>query len=92
MQVNNVFTVAAQGPDMVIAYPGQDLELLCTVTVSSTNEAVAWIVNHGGPYSLNALNSGLLSGYSVNGSNLVVEDIMINDPRNGNEYRCVVVL
>ena len=90
--VSNISTDVAQGPGIVIAHPGQDVELLCTVIVTSANEEVAWTVNHKGPYRLNALHNELLSGYNVNGSNLVVEGIMINDNRNDTEYRCVVVL
>ena len=34
-----IFTVAAQeGPGIVIAHPGQDVELLCNVTENSANE------------------------------------------------------
>ena len=87
-----IFTVATQeAPGIVIAHPGQDVELLCTVTVTSTNETVAWLVN-GIPYTSNSLRNGILPEYSANGSNLIVEDIMINDHRSGSEYSCVVVL
>ena len=88
-----LFTVTAQeGPGIVIAHPGQDVELLCTVTVTSGNQ-VAWLVNNLGPYGINALRNGILAGYTatLGSDNLIVEDIMINDVRNGSEYQCVIV-
>ena len=87
------FTVAAQeGPGIVIAHPGQDVELLCTVTVTSGNQA-AWLVNNVGPYRINALRSGILPGHSatLGSNNLIVENIMMNDDRNDSDYRCVIV-
>ena len=89
-----IFTVAAQeGPGIVIVHPGQDVELLCTVTVTSGNQAAAWLVNNVGPYRRNALRNGILTGYNttLDSNNLIVENIMINDDRNGSDYRCVVV-
>ena len=87
-------TVAAQeGPGIVIAHPGQDVELLCTVTESS-NQTTGWLVNHiMGPYRVNAIRGGILTGYTatLDSSNLIVENIMMNDVRNGSEYRCVVI-
>jgi len=90
-----VITVAAQeGPGIVIAHPGQDVELLCTVTVTSSTQA-AWLINNSlGPYSLNYIRDGKLAGYGgggSNGNNLIVENIMMNDDRNGSDYRCVIV-
>ena len=89
-----IFTVAAQeGPGIVIAHPGQDVELLCTVTVTSGNQVAAWLVNNMGPYRINALRNGILAGYSVplGSNNLIVENIMMNDARNDSDYRCVIV-
>ena len=87
------FTVTAQeGPGIVIAHPGQDVELLCNVTVTSTSEAVEWIVDHEGQHGVNALLNNILPGYSTNGNNLIVENIMMNDGRNDSEYRCVIIL
>ena len=41
------FTVAAQeGPGIVIANPGQDVELLCNVTENSTTLTEGWLVNN----------------------------------------------
>ena len=46
-----------------------------------------------GPYRIRALRSGTLTGHSatLDNNNLIVENIMMNDPRNGSEYRCVIV-
>ena len=44
-----------------------------------------------GPYGKNLLLNGILAGYNSNGNNLIVDDIIINDVRNGSEYRCVIV-
>ena len=86
--------VAAQeGPGIVIAHPGQDVELLCTVTVTSGSQMTGWLVNNIGPYRIAALHSGILTGHSatLDSNNLIVENIMMNDVRNGSEYRCVIV-
>ena len=44
-------------------------------------------------YRRSALRSGILAGYSVSlgSDNLIVENIMMNDDRNGSDYRCVIV-
>ena len=81
-----------QGPDIVIAHPGQDVELLCTVTPSE-NGSVAWIINSMTPYGLSTIHNGTVSGYTNNlsSSNLIIENIMMNDDRNGTEYQCVIL-
>ena len=89
-----LFTVAAQeGPGIVIAHPGQNVELLCTVTVTSGSQTTGWLVNDMGPYRINALRNGILTGHNatMDSNNLIVENIMMNDVRNGSEYRCVIV-
>ena len=78
-------------PTTVIAHPGQDVELMCTVNADYSNQTVAWLIQHAGPYLLQQLHNGLVTGYSSNGSNLIIENIMMNDDRNDNEYNCVVV-
>ena len=91
----NLITVTAQeGPGIVIAHPGQDVELLCNVTRTSTNELVGWIVNLGGPYGISALRGGILTGYTTNldSNNLIVENIMMNDVRNDSVCQCVILL
>ena len=81
--------VAAQeGPGIVIAYPGQDVELLCTVTGIG---AAQWRVN-GTSYTFNELLMGQLAGPNItlNADNIIVEDIMMNDSRNGSMYVCFI--
>ena len=76
---------------MVIAYPGQDVELMCTG--AAQNQTVSWMINDMGPYEVSALlNSlnGTLTGYSSNGNNLIVENITMNDVRNGSNFNCVI--
>ena len=50
-------------------------------------------MNNEGPYRINAIRNGILTGYTatLDGGNLIVENIMMNDGRNGSEYRCVIV-
>ena len=57
---------------------------------SANNEQVAWTINHGTPHTVSALQNGIVTGYSRNGNNLIVENIMMNDDRNKTEYRCVI--
>ena len=42
-------------------------------------------------HTLNELLIGTVAGHSVSGRNIVVEDIMMNDVRNGSQYQCVVI-
>ena len=80
-----LFVVAAQeGPGTVIAYPGEDIVLLCNISDGS-----AWSINNSVPISRSSLFFGMQTGYNVSGSNLVVENITLNDVRNGSQYRCV---
>ena len=84
---------AQEGPGIVTVHPaGQDVELLCTVMTSNDTEAVAWLINHMGPFRLNALLNGVVAGYStrLNENNLIVKNITMNDNRNDTEYRCVI--
>ena len=88
------FIVTAQeGPGIVIAHPGQDVELLCTVTESSGSQTTGWLVNNEGPFTINSLRSGILIGHTatLDSRNLIVENIMMNDGRNGSEHRCVII-
>ena len=80
----------AQGsPGTVITHPGQDVELLCALT-SSENQSVSWLINDMGPYEVTALLNGTLTGYSSNGNNLIVQNVTMNDVRNGSNYSCVI--
>ena len=83
------FIVAA--PSIVIAHPGQDVELLCDVTPSG-NESVAWVINGMRPYEINAIHGGIVSGYAndLGSNNLLVTSIMMDDDRNDTEHQCVI--
>ena len=78
--------VAAQkGPGIVIAHPGEDVELLCNLTATV---GIAWRVN-GTPYTLSELFNGQPTGHNTSGTNIIVENIMMNDVRNGTTYTCI---
>ena len=87
-----LLTVTAQEDhNTVIAHPGQDIELLCTLTPSD-GQTAAWIINDGGlVYTVQQLHNGILTEYSTNGNNLIIENIMMNDGRNDTKYSCVTV-
>ena len=83
-------TVAAQeGPGIVIAHPGQDVELLCNVTGGVATWRVINTVNNT-LYTLSDFFNGGLAGHNSTGNNIIVEDIMMNDDRNGSVYICVI--
>jgi len=85
-------TMGAKGPGRHIVHPGQDVELLCTFNDLLNNILVAgWEINHR-LYGKNALVGGQLHGYKgkVDNANIIVENIMMNDSRNGTEHRCVL--
>ena len=44
-----------------------------------------------GPYGINSLVNGIVSGYSATlcGNNIIVKDIVMNDARNDSYYYCV---
>ena len=70
----------------VIAYPGQDVELTCNVTGGTAS----WFINGLGPYSVSQLFNGMVTGYNSSGNNLIINDIVMNDPRNNYEYQCTI--
>ena len=76
-------------PGTVIAHPGQDVELMCDVA-SSEIQSVSWLIKDTGPYEVSALHNGILTGYSSNGTNLIVQNIIMNDVRNGSNYKYVI--
>ena len=94
---NYNYTVAAaqpEGPGIVIAHPGQDVELLCAVTEDSQDLVEAWQITEEGVYKISALYGGKVTGYGVpssDSSNLIVENITMHDVRNGSEYICLIV-
>ena len=76
-------------PSIIIAHPDQNVELMCTVT-SSNIQSVSWLINDMGPYEVTALLNGTLTGYSSNGNNLIVQNVIMNDVRNGSNYSYVI--
>ena len=62
---------------------------MCDVT-SSNIQSVSWLINDMGPYEVIALLNGTLTGYSSNGNNLIVQNVTMNDVRNGSNYSCVI--
>ena len=67
---------------------------MCTLGLPSTNQHVpTWIIGHRF-YGVQALIGGILDGYSANdkNNNLIVENIVMHDRRDGTEYQCVFVL
>ena len=85
-----LFTVAAQ--DVIrIGLPGQDVELMCDV-IAIGSGSTAWRINGSLPaYSLSNLRDGAAPGHNVRGMNsIIIEDIMMNDVRNGSQYQCEI--
>ena len=63
---------------------------MCNVTPSD-GQTAAWAIDNGIVYTVQQLRDGILTGYSTNGNNLIIENIMMNDDRNVTEYSCVTV-
>ena len=62
----------------------------------TSDTQAAWLINNSmGPYRVNTIRGGVLAGYTgaadPANNNLIVENIMMNDDRNGSDYRCVIV-
>ena len=74
----------------VIAHPGQDVELLCSLP---TLKGTGWLVGYTGPYGVSSLHNGILDGYSadIHTNSLIILNIMMKDSRNGTEYQCGIV-
>ena len=87
-----ILYVVPISPGIIIAHPGEDVELLCTLIMINGNVQTGWLINQMGPYGKNVLHNGILTGYRtpLNSDNLIVEDIVMNDIRNDTEYRCVI--
>jgi len=88
-------TMEVKGPGRHVVHPGQNVELLCTfndLVVSNITLKARWQIGHVGPYGINALLNDRVPGYSANvdNANIIVENIMMNDGRNGTEYKCVL--
>ena len=63
---------------------------MCTVTPSE-NQTAAWVINLELPRGLSAIRGNIVPGYNATlySNNLIIENIKINDDRNGSVYRCV---
>ena len=73
---------------VIITHPGQDVDILCDV---GTGANVLWRINGSSSLlSLNDLFNGAVAGHNISGSNIVIQDIMMNDVRNGSQYRCEI--
>ena len=59
---------------------------MCNVTGGTTT----WRVNNV-LYTATQLTNGQLAGHNITGSNIIVEDITINDDRNGSVYICTIL-
>ena len=81
------YVVAA---NIVIAHPGQDVELICSL---SQTTHIGWLIDHTGPYGVNSFLSGILDGYSADvvTNSIIILNIMMNDSRNGTEYQCGIM-
>ena len=80
--------------DIVIAQPGQNVTLSCSIASVSTNGAtIGWSINHAGPYGVNALLHGQVPGHSasLDTTDLIIENIVMNDHRNNTKYRCIIL-
>lgn len=82
-------TAVQEGHNIVIAYPGQEVELICSLGwISGSTE---WIINNMGPYGVSSLYNGLIDGYSASThtNSIIILNITMNDSRNaGTEYQC----
>ena len=88
MQCNSCHYVVAAANN-VIAHPGQDVELICSLGLVD----IGWLVDHMGPYGVSSLFNGVLDGYSADiGTNsIIILSITMNDSRNGTEYQCGII-
>ena len=61
--------------------------------MSTSDAPVGWLIDHAGPYGVNALLNGQVDGYSggLDTADLIIQNIMMNDHRNDTEYRCVIM-
>ena len=84
------YTVATQ--EEIIAHPGQDVELPCNLgETTGGRQIIGWLVYNMGPYGVSSLRGGILTGYSAHAdsTSIIIENIMMNDSRNGTEHQCV---
>ena len=97
--IYNLFSIfyavaVTAGHNRVIAHPGQDAELICSLSQTlGSRHSVGWLVDYTGPYGINSLYNGLLDGYSAHfyTTSIIILNIMMNDSRNGTEYQCGII-
>ena len=87
-------TAAQEGHNTVIAHPGQNVELLCSIGETTGGmHNIGWLVDGIGPFGVNSLLNGILDGYSAHAhtTSIIILNITMNDSRNGTEYRCGII-
>ena len=74
----------------MIAYPGQDVELLCTIPSVDEPQSTEWKINNRLNIKIEDLRDGRLPGYNaaMDGT-LIIQNITMNDFRNGSDYNCI---
>ena len=74
--------------NIVIAHPGQEVELICNLR--QTSENIGWTIDHTAPYGVSSLHNGIRDGYSadIQTNSLIILNITMNDSRNDTEYQC----
>jgi len=84
---------AHEGSGIIIAHPGQDVEVFCTVNAILNNQEAAWLIGVKGPYPVNSIHNGAVAGYTttMGSNNLIVENIIMNDDRNNSKLQCVII-
>ena len=77
--------------NIVIAHPGQEVELICNLSQTSN---IGWTIDHEIPYGVSSLHNGILDGYSadIQTNNLIILNITINDSRNETKYQCGITM
>ena len=73
--------------NIVIAHPGQEVELICNL---SQTMDIGWTIDHSVSYGVSSLHNGIMDGYSadIQTNSLIILNITMNDSRNGTEYQC----
>ena len=58
----------------------------------SSNETIAWRIDFLGPYTIDELRNGAVPRHGATGNNIIIQNIMMGDDRNGTVYRCVRII
>ena len=85
------YAVGVAAANIVIAHPGQEVELICNLSQTSGN--IGWTIDYTMPYGVSSLHNGILDGYSahIQTNSLIILNIMMNDSRNETEYQCGII-